>query len=100
MGAGPRHLRPDVCLLDTRMPNLDGVEATSQLAGPGVDDPLRVVVITTFDDDEYVQTWWSKPGGDRYVGPRNQPSSHVADQPESGTRISARHQGESVHLVS
>ncbi|MBP9065844.1 MAG: hypothetical protein KBF84_07135 [Candidatus Microthrix sp.] len=82
------------------MPNLDGVEATSQLAGPGVDDPLRVVVITTFDADEYVQTWWSKPGGDRYVGPRNQPSSHVADQPESGTRISARHQGESVHLVS
>ena len=49
-----RHLRPDVCLLDIRMPNLDGVEATRQLAGPDVDDPLPVVVITTFDTDEYV----------------------------------------------
>lgn len=49
-----QHLRPDVCLLDIRMPNLDGVEATRLLAGPGVDDPLPVVVITTFDTDEYV----------------------------------------------
>jgi DNA-binding NarL/FixJ family response regulator len=50
-----RHLRPDVCLLDIRMPNLDGVEATRLLAGPGVEDPLPVVVITTFDTDEYVR---------------------------------------------
>jgi len=49
-----RQMRPDVCLLDIRMPNLDGVEATRQLAGPGVEDPLAVVVITTFDTDEYV----------------------------------------------
>jgi DNA-binding NarL/FixJ family response regulator len=49
-----RQLRPDVCLLDVRMPELDGIEATRQLAGPGVDDPLAVVVITTFDLDEYV----------------------------------------------
>ena len=49
-----RRLRPDVCLLDIRMPNLDGIEATRQLAGPGVDDPIAVVVITTFDTDEYV----------------------------------------------
>jgi DNA-binding NarL/FixJ family response regulator len=49
-----RHLRPDVCLLDIRMPELDGIEATRLLAGPGVDDPLAVVVITTFDLDEYV----------------------------------------------
>jgi DNA-binding NarL/FixJ family response regulator len=49
-----RRLRPDVCLFDIRMPELDGLEATRQLAGPGVTDPLAVVVITTFDLDEYV----------------------------------------------
>jgi len=48
-----RH-RPDVCLFDIRMPGIDGVEATRQLAGPDVADPMAVVVITTFDTDEYV----------------------------------------------
>ncbi len=47
-------LRPDVCLFDIRMPNLDGVEATRLLAGPDVEDPFAVVVITTFDTDAYV----------------------------------------------
>lgn len=49
-----RELRPDVCLFDIRMPVLDGVEATRRLAGPGVEDPVAVVVITTFDLDEHV----------------------------------------------
>lgn len=49
-----RHLRPDVCLFDVRMPETDGIEATRQLAGPGVEDPIPIVVITTFDLDEYV----------------------------------------------
>jgi DNA-binding NarL/FixJ family response regulator len=49
-----RRLRPDVCLLDIRMPRLDGIEATRSLAGPAVADPIAVVVITTFDLDEYV----------------------------------------------
>ncbi|HSK94113.1 MAG TPA: response regulator transcription factor [Candidatus Angelobacter sp.] len=49
-----RALRPDVCLFDVRMPEVDGIEATRQLAGPDVEDPLAVVVITTFDLDEYV----------------------------------------------
>ena len=47
-------LRPDVCLFDIRMPGIDGIEATRRLAGPGVEDPLAVVVITTFDLDDYV----------------------------------------------
>jgi DNA-binding NarL/FixJ family response regulator len=49
-----RRLRPDVCLFDIRMPGTDGIEATRALAGPNVADPLAVVVITTFDLDEYV----------------------------------------------
>ena len=49
-----RRLRPDVCLFDIRMPGVDGIEETRRLAGPGVEDPLAVVVITTFDLDEYV----------------------------------------------
>lgn len=49
-----RRLRPDVCLLDIRMPVMDGVAATRSLAGPGVADPIAVVVITTFDLDEHV----------------------------------------------
>ncbi len=47
-------LRPDVLLVDIQMPGLDGVEVTRRLAGPGVADPMAVVVITTFDLDEYI----------------------------------------------
>jgi len=49
-----RQLRPDVCLVDIRMPRLDGLDVTRALAGPDVVDPLRIVVVTTFDLDEYV----------------------------------------------
>jgi len=49
-----RRLRPDVVLADSRMPRLDGLEVTRRLAGPGVEDPIRVIVVTTFDLDEYV----------------------------------------------
>lgn len=49
-----RQLHPDVCLFDIRMPLMDGIEATRQLAGPEAADPLPIVVITTFDLDEYV----------------------------------------------
>lgn len=49
-----RRMRPDVILMDIRMPRMDGVEATRRLAGPDVAEPLRVLVLTTFDLDEYV----------------------------------------------
>lgn len=55
-----RLLRPDVVLADVRMPRQDGLAVTRKLAGPDVEDPLRVVVITTFELDEYVYTaLWS-----------------------------------------
>ncbi|MDH4145684.1 MAG: response regulator transcription factor [Acidimicrobiia bacterium] len=49
-----RRLRPDVVLMDVRMPEMDGVEATGALAGSGVADPCRVLILTTFNIDDYV----------------------------------------------
>ncbi|CAM5547637.1 Protein-glutamate methylesterase/protein-glutamine glutaminase [Streptomyces alboniger] len=49
-----RALQPDVVLMDIRMPRMDGVEATGQITGPGRDGPAKVLVLTTFDLDEYV----------------------------------------------
>ncbi|MGW6131430.1 response regulator [Cellulomonas sp. NPDC055163] len=47
-------LQPDVVVMDVRMPVLDGIEATRLLAGAGVARPVKVLVVTTFNLDEYV----------------------------------------------
>ncbi|GAA4699184.1 response regulator transcription factor [Nocardioides conyzicola] len=49
-----RELRPDVVCMDIRMPGRDGISATRALCGPGVEDPVPVLVLTTFDIDDYL----------------------------------------------
>ena len=49
-----RRLRPDVCLVDIRMPGPDGLAVTAALADPDIGEPIPVVVLTTFDLDEYI----------------------------------------------
>jgi DNA-binding NarL/FixJ family response regulator len=46
--------RPDVVLMDVRMPGVDGIEATRRILASGRTSPPAVLVLTTFDDDEYV----------------------------------------------
>ncbi|MFI9200975.1 response regulator [Streptomyces sp. NPDC053048] len=48
-----RELRPDVVLMDVRMPEVDGIRATERILAT-MDDPPRIVVVTTFENDSYV----------------------------------------------
>uniref|UniRef100_UPI0013E28D76 response regulator n=1 Tax=Microbacterium sp. CPCC 204701 TaxID=2493084 RepID=UPI0013E28D76 len=49
-----RHLKPDVVLMDLRMPDGDGLDAIEALSGIGVAAPIPVIVFTTFHLDEYL----------------------------------------------
>ncbi|MER7414954.1 response regulator transcription factor [Streptomyces cacaoi] len=69
-------LRPDVVLMDVRMPRLDGIEATRRLRAE-VAEPPKVVVITTFENDEYV--WDALLAGAAGFIRKRAPSTRIAE---------------------
>ena len=49
-----KRLRPDVVLMDVRMPRMNGLDAAREILSSGISPPVRVLMLTTFDIDDYV----------------------------------------------
>ncbi|MGP3921834.1 MULTISPECIES: response regulator [unclassified Streptomyces] len=78
-----RELRPDVVLMDVRMPEIDGIRATEQLLG-SMPEPPRIIVVTTFENDSYVYEAL-RAGASGFLLKRS-----TADELVQGVRLVAR----------
>jgi DNA-binding NarL/FixJ family response regulator len=83
-----RILKPDIVLMDIRMPILDGIEATRQICGDADLSSTRVVILTTFEEDEYVLQAL-RAGASGFIG-------KGAELHELVTAIRTVHQGEAL----
>ncbi|MFC7456066.1 response regulator [Brachybacterium sp. GCM10030267] len=71
-----RAMRPDVVLMDIRMPNLDGIEATARLCADPALSATKVLILTTFEDDEYV-VQALRAGASGFLGKGSEPEDIV-----------------------
>ncbi len=71
-----RRLRPDVVLMDIRMPRLDGIEATARICTDPALAKTRVLVLTTFEEDEYVVRAM-RAGASGFIGKGSEPDDIV-----------------------
>jgi DNA-binding NarL/FixJ family response regulator len=69
-----RELRPDVVLMDIRMPVMDGIQATTAIRATPALDGSRILILTTFEEDEYVLEAL-KAGASGFIGKGTQPDA-------------------------
>lgn len=83
-----RLLRPDVVLMDIRMPIMDGIEATKQICNDPDLSEIRVLVLTTFEEDEYIVDAL-RAGASGFIGKGTEPTALIQ-------AIATIHAGESL----